>query len=87
MNSSTLPSFWKLYKKLDANIQKQAVKAFHLWSENPFHPSLHFKCINSDENIWSIRISLGYRAIGVIQNENITWFWIGSHDQYERFFK
>ena len=49
-------------------------------------PSLHFKCINAEENIWSVRITRGFRAIGILERDTVTWFWIGSHDDYERFF-
>jgi hypothetical protein len=52
---------------------------------NPFHPSLHFKCINREENVWSVRITRGYRALGILEGDTVTWFWIGSHDEYERF--
>jgi hypothetical protein len=48
--------------------------------------SLRFKCINSEENIWSVRITRGYRAIGILEGDTVTWFRIGSHDYYERFF-
>ncbi len=86
MKSTTLPSFWKAYESLEQTIKNRAKKAYRLWAQNPFHPSLHFKCINAEENIWSVRITLGYRAIGVLQNDTVTWFWIGGHDEYERFF-
>lgn len=86
MNSATLSSFWDAYKTLDSSVQLRARKAFQLWIENPFHPSLHFKCINANENIWSARITLGYRAIGIWENDTMTWFWIGGHNAYERFF-
>jgi hypothetical protein len=86
MKSATLPSFWKAYEKLGGNIKARARKSFRLWVENPFHPSLHFKCINAEEDIWSVRISLDVRAIGVLEKETVTWFWIGMHDEYERFF-
>ncbi len=56
MKSATLPSFWKAYESLDKSIRRRARKAYHLWAQNPFHPSLHFKCINSEENIWSVRV-------------------------------
>ena len=49
-------------------------------------PSLHFKCINDKENVWSVRLSLDYRAIGVLDGDTITWFWVGNHNDYERFF-
>lgn len=86
MKSSTLPSFWSVYARLDETIKRSARKAYCLWAENPFHPSLHFECINREENIWSVRVTRGYRAIGVFEGDTVTWFWIGRHDDYERFF-
>jgi len=86
MKSATLPSFWKAYVSLDKTIRLRARKAYHLWAQNPFHPSLRFKCINSEENIWSVRVALGYRAVGLLEGDAVTWFWIGNHDEYERFF-
>ena len=86
MNSQTLPSFWKEYSRLNESIKLRARKAYELWRENPFHPSLRFKCINTKENIWSVRVSKDFRAIGVLDGDTITWFWIGNHDDYEKFF-
>lgn len=86
MKSMTLPSFWEKYYLLDTTIKQQAKKVYELWLQNPFHPSLHFKCINTEENIWSVRITRSYRALGVLEDGTVTWFWIGSHDDYERFF-
>ncbi|MBD2183308.1 hypothetical protein H6S82_20140 [Planktothrix sp. FACHB-1355] len=86
MKSATLPSFWTAYNSLDKEIKQRAKKAYRLWSENPFHPSLHFKCINYEEDIWSVRITRSYRAVGILDNDTVTWFWIGSHDDYEQFF-
>jgi hypothetical protein len=86
MKSATLDSFWAAYRRLDESTKQSARKAFHLWAENPFHPSLRFKCINRQENIWSVRVTLGYRALGLWDGDTVTWFWIGGHDAYERFF-
>lgn len=86
MKSATLPSFWRAYEALSKEIKRSAKKAYQLWAKNPFHPSLHFKCINTEENIWSVRITRAYRAIGILEGDTVTWFWIGSHDNYERFF-
>ena len=94
MNSATLPSFWKTYGSLDEQIKQRArpfnptheVCRIELWVDNPFHPSLHFKCINSQENIWSVRVTLSVRAVGVMDGDTVIWFWIGDHDNYERFF-
>lgn len=86
MKSATLPSFWTAYKALNEEIKRRARKAYYLWKQDPFHPSLHFKCINREENIWSVRITLAYRAVGILEGDTVTWFWIGSHDDYEDFF-
>lgn len=86
MKSDALPSFWAAYRPLDKAVKRQANKAYRLWAENPFHPSLHFKCINAEEDVWSVRISRGYRALGVMEGDTVTWFWVGSHNDYERFF-
>lgn len=86
MKSATLPSFWDGYRPLDEDLKARARKAFRLWAENPFHPSLHFKCVNHKENIWSARITRGYRVLGILEGDTVTWFWIGGHDDYERSF-
>lgn len=86
MKSATLPSFWAAYGSLEDEIRRSARKAYHLWAQNPFHPSLHFKCINSEEGIWSVRITSGYRAVGILEGDTVTWFWIGGHDAYRQYF-
>lgn len=86
MNSATLPSFWDAYHALDEAVKQQARKAYRRWAENPFHPSLQFKCINHEENIWSVRITRNYRALGILDSGTVTWFWIGKHDDYKQFF-
>jgi hypothetical protein len=85
MKSEALPSFWTAYRSLDENIRLRAQKAYRLWMNNPFHPSLHFKCVHKEENIWSARISHSYRALCFWEGDTVTWFWIGSHDAYEDF--
>jgi mRNA-degrading endonuclease RelE of RelBE toxin-antitoxin system len=86
MKSATLPSFWAEYRKLSNPIRERARKTYHLWADNPFHPSLHFKCIDSKESIWSVRVTRNYRAVGILDGDRVTWFWIGSHDDYEQFY-
>jgi hypothetical protein len=85
MKSEVLPSFWATYETLDQTMRRRARKAFELWRDNPFHPSLHFKCINAQENIWSVRINRNFRALGIWEGDMLTWYWIGSHHDYERF--
>jgi hypothetical protein len=40
---------------MEEDVRRRVRKAYQLWAQNPFHPSLHFKCINPDEDIWSVR--------------------------------
>jgi hypothetical protein len=86
LNSATLPSFWARYGPLAEEVKRAARKAYRLWADNPFHPSLHFKCINPEESLWAVRITRSHRAIGILEGDTVTWFWIGNHDEYERFF-
>lgn len=85
MKSKTLSSFWKVYEKLSKDVKEKAKKSYEIWRRNPFHPSLHFKCINQEENVWSLRVSRGYRALCIFEKDFVVWFWIGSHDEYEQF--
>jgi hypothetical protein len=86
MKSATLPSFWIAYRSLNASDRRSARKAYRLWSQNPFHPSLRFKCINHEENIWAVRVTRSCRVLGILEGDTVTWFWIGGHDEYEHFF-
>ena len=38
-------------------------------------------------NYWSVRVDGGYRALATRDDERVSWFWIGSHDEYERLIK
>ncbi|MEA5537376.1 hypothetical protein [Crocosphaera sp. XPORK-15E] len=81
MKSFTTPDFWQGYAQLTPEMKEQAQKAYQLWQENPRHPSLHFKKVG--KNLWSVRVSIGYRALALKKGDYYYWFWIGVHDQYE----
>ena len=85
MKSLTLPSFWEGYQALDERTRRKTRKTYLMWSQNPIHPSLRFKCVNQEEDLWSVRITRAYRALGIMDANTVTWFWIGNHDHYERF--
>ena len=76
MRSATLPSFWSAYQKLDSTLRNQAKKAYRLWISNPFHNSLRFKCINAKEDIWSVRIIQGCRAVGILKGDTVTCYMV-----------
>ncbi len=75
------PDFWGSYRSLPASIQALADRAFALLKADPHHPSLHLKKIDS---IWSVRVGIHHRALGVEVSDGILWFWIGTHADYDR---
>jgi len=84
MKSHTAARFWKFYDILPDNIRQHADEVFKLWQSNPYHPSLHFKRVDPQDPIYSVRIGKGYRALGWLEGDTVTWYWIGDHDSYER---
>ena len=87
MNSFTVRSYWDSYNELSQDVKKQADTKFEFWKDDPFHPSLHFKCVNSEDNIWSVRINLDYRALAVREKNAVVWYWIGNHERYKKLLK
>ena len=87
MKSSTTERFWKCYVALPEEVKRRAKEAYALFVEDPHYPSLHFKRIHSTRPIFSVRITIDYRAIGVVDGDEITWFWIGSHSDYDKLLK
>ena len=75
-------SFWACFDRLPLAVQEAARRKYGLWKIDPFHPSLHFKELVPD--LWSTRINLQYRALGRRRADTITWFWIGTHEEYDR---
>ncbi|SDR69941.1 hypothetical protein [Opitutus sp. GAS368] len=84
MKSHATGRFWSRYRALPPPVQAQALKQYRLWLRDPTHPSLHFKPVGC---LWSVRVTRSVRALGVRDGETMVWFWIGSHDEYERIIK
>ncbi len=62
MKHYTSSDFWQHFQNLPTNIKQLAEKNFELLKSNPKHPSLQLKKI---DELWSVRIGLHYRAIGI----------------------
>jgi hypothetical protein len=76
--------FWKLYEKLPEPIQALADKQYALFQENPSHRSIALKKIGS---VWSVRIGNSHRALAYREGDDLFWFWIGSHETYNKLLK
>jgi hypothetical protein len=74
------PTFWEAYGKLPESVRALADKNYALLKENPRHPSLQFKKVG---RFWSVRVGSRYRALAVQVDEDLLWFWIGSHADYD----
>ncbi len=84
MNSQLTDDFIRYFQKLPNRIKRKAKKNYKLWKQNPYHPSLEFKEVHSSKPIYSVRIGTGWRALGMREENTIVWFWIGSHNDYEK---
>ncbi|MCT0253300.1 hypothetical protein KQ311_05500 [Synechocystis sp. CS-94] len=80
MKHHTNSDFWFCYRHLPEEIQRRADKAYQLLIQNPRHPSLHFKKVGE---LWSVRVTLDYRALSVETDDGYVWFWIGTHEDYD----
>jgi hypothetical protein len=79
--SHTHPDFWKCYALLPQEIQDLADKKFALFRIDPFNPSLGFARKGA---VWTVDVGLRYRAIAWREDETLVWFWIGSHEDYNK---
>jgi hypothetical protein len=73
--------FWAAYDDLPEAAQKLADKNFELLKQDPQYPSLHFKRIGE---LWSARVGLHYRALGIDVDGDVCWIWIGTHADYDK---
>ena len=87
MKSSVSKSFRTRLESLPASVQEQADKAYALWQDDPYHPSLQFKRVSQKQPIYSARISINYRVLGLLEADRIYWYWVGAHDEYDELLK
>lgn len=87
MKSSTTKEFRKRLSQLPLVVQEQVNKAYALWVKDPYHPSLQFKRVSQRQPIYSARIDLNYRALGLLEDTHVYWFWVGTHAEYDELLK
>jgi hypothetical protein len=82
MNSRTTRRFRELFAALPRHVQRQAREAYRLFRQSPAHPGLRFKQVHKHPPIYSARVGIGHRALGVLDGDTVVWFWVGSHAAY-----
>jgi hypothetical protein len=85
LRSKKTPEFDELFDRLPEDIQQRARDAYRTWMTNPRHPALHFERMRGRRDLCSVRITRGYRALGLYEAPDmVVWFWISSHAEYDR---
>lgn len=87
MKSETTEKFRLLFAAASSERQIRIRGAYRLWKVNPSHPSLRFKKVHSRLPIYSARVDLDWRAVGILEDNTLIWFWVGPHQQYEALLK
>ena len=87
MISRASSQFWRLFRRLPGHVQEQAHRAHELFLTNAAHPSLRFRQVHQSRPIYSARVGLGYRVLGVRDDDTVVWFWIGTHADYDHLLK
>ncbi|MGH9368093.1 MAG: hypothetical protein ACRD3M_10515 [Thermoanaerobaculia bacterium] len=83
MKSRRTASFRRAFAALPESVREQARVAYRRFRENPNHPSLRFKRVHSTEPVYSVRVGIGYRAVGTLDGDIMIRFRIGSHAEYD----
>ncbi len=72
MRSRGTPRFWAAYRELPPEIKEPARKAYRLFYEDARHPSLQFKKVHDRDPVYSVRVTLGYRALGILEDGEVS---------------
>jgi hypothetical protein len=87
MNSFLTEEFFVHYRILPDAVRQQARQAYAIFRENPHHPSLRFRRVHPTRPVFSARVGIDYRVVGIREGDDSFWFWIGSHAEYDRLLK
>ena len=74
MKSSITKEFRERLNQLPSSIQEQAHKAYALWRWDPYHRSLQFKRVSQRQPVYSVRVGLNYRTLGLLEKDKYTGF-------------
>jgi hypothetical protein len=83
LKHTTSSRFWRGFDALPSEVQALARKNFELLKRDPSHPSVQFKPLGGGR-LFSARVGLHYRALGLPTTQGVHWFWIGTHGEYDK---
>jgi len=88
IRSLKTPSFNKAFEAMPKEIQDMACETFLKWRERP--DSIKIKSLAAmSHEVYSAEINYRYRALGVRAKDKngvttYVWFWVGSHESYNK---
>ena len=85
MKSHITKGFIRRYSGLPDRVRQEAKKAYQQFRANTHHPALEFKTVigRDGRTYYSVRIGIHYRALADLRNNELYWFWIGTHAEYD----
>jgi hypothetical protein len=86
VKSETTASFWRAYSRLSEEHRVAARRAYRSFIRDASLPGLHFKKLGGYEDVWSVRVNDQYRAVGKRSGDTVAWFWIGTHNEFDKLF-
>jgi mRNA-degrading endonuclease RelE of RelBE toxin-antitoxin system len=73
--------FLRSYRKLPERVQKQFKKQLGYLREDPQHPSLNLEKVDKARGIWAIRVTRGYRAAFIMEDDLYIFLQIREHNK------
>jgi len=81
-------TYWTRFDELPGEIRRLAEENYHSWKDNPRNPGLRFKQIHKTLPIFSFRVGMRHRTVGVETDDGrIAWFWVGSFETFRKSIK
>jgi hypothetical protein len=87
VKSELTEEFLACFRRLPERIRRLARKNYQIWRADLQHPGIDFKRVGKRSPVYSVRIGIGWRALGLKQADTMLWFWIGSNAEYDRMLK
>ena len=88
MVSKRTNAFKRLFDSLPEHIKTNARKQYRIFFENQSHPSLRKKPVGSTGNkkfkVYEVTVGMGYRATYFRDGDVYVWFWIGTHNSFDK---
>jgi len=83
IQSRTTRRFWGCSTACPSKYSRSQARVSSL-SCQPGAPQFTFKKVEGENDIYSVRIGLDYRALAVMKGDRVVRCWIGGHSEYDR---